>query len=87
MIAKSIFNYLAAMILAYGIILLIPVIVDFVFDTNTEAYVITWCNVGLCVMWMKKVPFPVPDHHRLDIAGGLRALWWAIFWPNYLFSK
>jgi hypothetical protein len=26
----------------------------------------------------------MPDNSRVDLAGGLRVLWWSLFWPEYL---
>lgn len=82
--ARNYLNHMIAMVIAYGLVLIAPLICDFVFDTYLEIAVIAWCNIGLFVMRLRKMPFPVPDTSRIDIVGGLKVLWWAIFWPNYL---
>jgi hypothetical protein len=84
---KQTFNYVAAMALAYGIVLALPVACDFLFDTHLELLTIAWCNTGLIVMLVKRLPYPVPDGSHLDIRGGLKTLWWAMFWPTYLLRK
>lgn len=79
--------YLAlAMIVAYGTVLTTPMILDFVFDTNVEIFVIIWLNIGLMVMRLRKIDFPMPDTRRIDVRGGLKILWWALFWPRYLLN-
>lgn len=79
--------YLAlAMIVAYGTVLTTPMILDFVFDTNVEIFVIIWLNIGLMVMRLRKIDFPMPDTRRIDVQGGLKILWWALFWPRYLLN-
>jgi len=84
---KHIVYHLTGMAIAYGLVLLIPIICDFIFDTNIEMFVIGWFNIGLIVMIRKQISFPTPDMQRVDIKGGLKALWWAFFWPNYLLKK
>ena len=77
-------QYALAMALAYGAVLLLPLFVDYAFDTNTEVMTVVWLNIGLGVMQVKRIPFPTPDRHRIDVGGGLKVLWWALFWPSYL---
>ena len=72
--------------MAYAGVLMVPVIFDFIYDTHSELYVIVWLNVGLFVMRLKKISFPEPAMNHIDIVGGLRVLWWALFWPRYLLS-
>lgn len=79
--------FLLGMIIAYGAVLTAPVILDFVFDTNVETFVIIWLNIGLMVMRLRKIEFPMPDMRRIDVRGGLNMLWWALFWPRYLLNK
>jgi hypothetical protein len=80
-------RHLLAMAIAYGLVLMIPLFVDFTFDTSTELMAIVWLNVGLFIMRLKRMPFPTPDMGRVDVVGGLRVLWWALFWPSYLRRK
>ena len=81
---QHIIYHLSAMVIAYGIVLVLPMLFDYVFDTCTEIVVIVWLNIGLLVMRVRKIPFPSPDMHHVDVKGGLKVLWWAIFWPNYM---
>ncbi|MBA5606447.1 hypothetical protein H3H36_13900 [Duganella sp. FT3S] len=76
-----------AMVIAYGTVLLVPLLVDYTFDTRTEYLAIIWLNVGLAVMRLKQIPFPLPDMGHIDVGGGLRVLWWALFWPSYLLPR
>jgi hypothetical protein len=38
-------------------------------------------------MRSKNIAFPMPRPDRIDIPGGLRLLWWALFWPRYVLKK
>jgi hypothetical protein len=84
MTAKQFLHQLASITLAYGVLLAVPLLVDFVCDTHSELLIIAWCNIGVLVMRAKKIGFPMPDNSRVDLAGGLRVLWWSLFWPEYL---
>ncbi|GGC76915.1 hypothetical protein [Undibacterium terreum] len=84
---KNLVCHLIAMTLAYGLVLFAPVLCDFFFDTHVQIYVVIWCNIGLFVMRAKNMPFPIPDMGRIDVVGGLKTLWWAVFWPNYLIRR
>lgn len=81
---KTILFSCVSLIAAYGTVLAIPVSIDFMFDTSIQLIVITWINIGVTVMRLKKMPFPLPASDRVDLQGGLRLLWWALFWPSYL---
>jgi hypothetical protein len=84
---RQFLHFVLAMVIAYGAVLLIPLFVDYTFDTHMEYLAIIWLNVGLAVMRLKQIQFPLPDVRRVDISGGLRVLWWALFWPSYLLRK
>lgn len=79
--------HLLAMVGAYGLVLLVPMLVDFAFGSYTELSLILWLTIGIGVMHAKKVRYPTPDMHSVDVRGGLRVLWWALFWPRYLSGK
>lgn len=81
---QHIIYHLSAMVIAYGIVLALPILFDYAFDTCTELAVIIWLNIGLLVMQAKKIPFPSTDMRHVDVKGGLKVLWWAVFWPNYM---
>ena len=87
MIFRRILFHILAMTIAYGSVLIIPMLFDYAFDTNVEIFVIVWLNTGLFVMRLKNMPFPQPDNNRVDVRGGWRALWWAAFWPSYLLRR
>ncbi|MBC3861175.1 hypothetical protein H8K32_03605 [Undibacterium jejuense] len=76
--------HLCGMAIAYGIVLFLPMLVDFMYESQTELMMIGWLNIGLIVMVTKRIPFPAPDRKRIDVIGALKTLWWAFFWPNYL---
>ena len=61
------------MALAYICILIVPIFVDFAYQTHTELYVIAWLTVGLLVMQIKAISYPKPAVDRIDVLGGL---WW-----------
>lgn len=79
--------FILGMVISYGAALTIPVILDFIFDTKVETSVIIWLNTGLIVMKLRKIAFPMPDMSKIDVLGGLNMLWWALFWPRYLFNN
>jgi len=81
---KTILCSCVSLIAAYGTVLAIPVSIDFLFGTSIEFIVIVWINIGVMVMLLKPMPFPLPASDRVDLPGGLRILWWALFWPSYL---
>ena len=82
---RQLIFHIVGMALAYTCILILPTIVDFIFDTHIELYVIAWFTVGLLVMQTKEIPYPQPLVDRIYVMGGLRVLWWALFWPRYIF--
>ena len=84
---SNFFNYALAVIAAYGVVLALPMVIDFVFDTNLELITIFWINIGVFVMRAKRMNVPTPDSRRIDLGGGLRLLWWSLFWPNYLVAR
>ena len=83
---RHILNYLLATLFAYGTVLVLPMLCDYVFDTHIEIVVITWLNIGIIVMLMKHMTLPVIDARRIDVKACLRMLWWALFWPRYLIN-
>lgn len=85
--AKHSVQQMVAVSLAFGLVLVGPLIVDFMFDTYIELEIIIWFNLGLFVMRRKNMDFPMPAPDRVDIPGGLRVLWWALFWPRYVFKN
>ncbi len=80
-------NFFLTIVAAYGLMLALPMVLDFAFDTNIEIITIAWINVGVFVMRAKKIDVPMPDNRRIDVSGGLRLLWWSLFWPGYLMAK
>lgn len=79
-------HQLTAMILAFGLLLFVPMIADFAYDSHVEIGVIIWVNVGIFIMHIKKIDFPLPSTKCVDVRGGLKMLWWAISWPAYLYK-
>ena len=84
---RSSFNQFLALVIAYGAALALPTIADFILDTHFEWIAVLWLNVGLFVMRVKKIAFPMPKGDRVDMRGGLTILWWALFWPSYLLRR
>lgn len=81
---KHLIFHLVGMALAYICMLIVPIFVDFNYQTHTEIYVIAWLTVGLLVMQIKVISYPKPAVDPIDVMGGLMVLWWALFWPRYL---
>ena len=46
---RRILNYLLATLFAYGAVLILPMLCDYVFDTHIEIVVITWLNIGMAL--------------------------------------
>ncbi|MET3131156.1 hypothetical protein AAKU55_001415 [Oxalobacteraceae bacterium GrIS 1.11] len=80
----NIVHQATALIVAFGLLLSLPMVLDYAFDTSIETCVIVWVNVGMFTMRAKNIVFPMPAPHYIDVGGGLRLLWWAIYWPAYL---
>jgi hypothetical protein len=80
-------NYLLAIAAAYCVVLALPIVLDFAFDTDLALITIIWINVGVFVMRAKKMHVPLPDSRRIDVGGGVRLLWWALFWPRYMLAE
>lgn len=81
---KQLIFHVVGMGLAYGCTLIVPTLIDLHYDTHIELYAIAWLTVGLLVMQLKSVSYPAPAVDRIDVMGGFRVLWWALFWPRYL---
>ena len=81
---KHFIFHVIGMALAYICVLIVPIFFDFSYQTHTELYVIAWLTVGLLVMQIKVISYPKPYIDRIDVIGGLKVLWWALFWPRYL---
>jgi hypothetical protein len=84
---SNFFYYSLAVAAAYCVVLALPMVLDFAFDTNFALITIIWINVGVFVMRAKKMHIPMPDGRRIDVGGGVRLLWWALFWPRYLLAQ
>ncbi|CAN5860070.1 hypothetical protein BH11PSE12_BH11PSE12_29350 [soil metagenome] len=83
---RHVLNYLLAILFAYGAVLILPMLCDYVFDTHIKIVVITWLNIGIVVMLMKHMTLPAIDMRRIDVKACLTILWWALFWPRYLIN-
>ncbi|WP_296001526.1 hypothetical protein [Rugamonas sp.] len=87
MMVKNSPQQMVAVVAALVLVLIAPLIFDYIFDTYVELGLIVWFNLGLFVMRSKNMAFPMPALDHVDLAGGLRLLWWALFWPRYLLRK
>jgi hypothetical protein len=73
------------LLLAWVVALLIPTFIDGVFGTSLRQFVSMWLWGGMLVMLIKKIPPPLPSPERIDVVGAFKMLWWAAWWPLYLF--
>ena len=53
--------HLCEMAIAYGIVLFLPTLVDFMYESETEVMLIGWLNIGLIVM---DINDGMSDHHN-----------------------
>jgi hypothetical protein len=77
-------HQVTAMIISFGLLLLVPMIADFAYETHVEVGVIIWVQIGIFIMRVKKIDYPQPAPEYVDVRGGFKMLWWAIYWPAYL---
>lgn len=73
-----------ALWLAWTLLILSICILDGLLHTIVALVLVTWLCTGIGVMLYKNVTFPMPRTDEVDVAGALRMLWWAVFWPRYL---
>lgn len=78
---------LASFLLAILAIFTVPLLCDTYLGTPFTIFGIVWLNLGVACMRLKKINFPLPRKNKLDPAGAIKTIWWALFWPNYLTKK
>ena len=76
-----------AFLIAWSIVSSLMGLVDDFYGTHARLCLTAWLCIGMAVMLLRKVAFPYPRVDRVDVIGAFRTLWWAIFWPHYLFRK
>lgn len=65
----------------------VPLLCDLILETPFTMIGIFWLNVGVACMRVKKIDFPLPCKDKLDPLGGIKTIWWAALWPNYLIKS
>lgn len=76
-----------ALLVVWALLLGAASLIDDFYGTITRLVLVAWICIGICIMLSKKIDFPLPEGHRIDLFGAFRMLWWAIFWPRYLTRK
>lgn len=75
----------AAFLFAWLMLIGVAAAIDALLGAMVAQTVTTlWLCIGLWVMLLKGIAFPMPNPGRIDIRGAFRSLWWATFWPQYL---
>ncbi|MBK4737852.1 hypothetical protein [Noviherbaspirillum pedocola] len=77
-------HQMLALLIAWTILLGVTGLLDEFYGTVSQYLVMVWLCLGIGVMLLKKIDFPVPQADRIDVPGAFRMLWWAAFWPRYL---
>jgi len=81
---KAMINRSVALFIAWVIVLLGAGVFDAYFETWLRLNLTVWLWSGLIVLYLKKIPPPLPDANMPDVPGAFRMLWWALWWPFYL---
>lgn len=81
---KRWFYQMLALLVAWTIILAITGLFDKACGTVSQYFAIAWLCLGIGIMLLKKIDFPLPKPDRIDVPGAFRMLWWAAYWPSYL---
>lgn len=74
----------AAFLIAWVLVLAPAWAFDQCLGTTLELIIMSWLIVGLGVMITKDVELPFKHPQAVDVTGALRTLWWAMFWPRFL---
>lgn len=77
-------HQMLALLIAWTILLGVTGLLDEFYGTVSQYLVMVWLCLGIGVMLLKKIDFPVPQADRIDVPGAFRMLWWAAFWSRYL---
>ncbi len=81
------FRQCLAFIIAWTVLLFAPLLVDQVIHALIHLVLLGWVCIGLGVMLTKGIDLPKMKADRVDVAGAVRILWWAVHWPRHLISK
>ncbi|MBA5690700.1 hypothetical protein [Rugamonas apoptosis] len=73
-----------ALLVAWAIVMATTGLFDEFYGTICQYVAMIWLCVGIGVMLLKKIDFPLPRPDRIDVPGAFKMLWWATFWPRYL---
>lgn len=74
----------AALLVAWMLLLCATYLLDRHFGKITQLCLVLWLCIGMGIMLIKKIDFPVPRWDTIDVIGAFRMLWWAGFWPRYV---
>jgi hypothetical protein len=75
---------MVALLIVWTILLAVTGWLDKLCNTMSQFFIIAWLCVGIGIMLLKKIDFPLPQADRVDVPGAFKMLWWAAFWPYYL---
>jgi hypothetical protein len=75
---------MVALLIAWTVLLAATGLIDELFNFETHPILIGWLCVGIGIMLIRKIDFPLPAIDRVDVPGAFTMLWWAAFWPRYL---
>lgn len=81
---KKIYLQSLSLISSMLLVMSITLPIDIMLNSLITFFGIVWINIGLATIRIKKIILPMPDGSRIDVIGGFRILWWALFWPKYV---
>lgn len=84
---KSWFIRTVALMVAWGILLVIAAAVGAICGYRVWLFLVFWLWAGLFQMLLKPGHGPLPCGDSVDILGALAMLWWAARWPIRLLKK
>lgn len=74
----------AGLLIAWIGVFALTAALDLLFDTILRLVLTSWLCVGIGVMLLVRVLFPLPRGDLVDVRGAITTLWWAAFWPRYV---
>ncbi|MFC6282051.1 MULTISPECIES: hypothetical protein [Polaromonas] len=84
---KSLLPKVAALLIAWAIVLLGAGLIDAWFGTALQPFISVWLFAEFLVILHKKIPLPSINTGNIDMAFAFTSLWRAASWPRYFFSN
>ncbi len=84
---KTIILRLSALFYVWAVVLFSAALIDKLFGTIFQPLLGGWLLIGFITMLQKKIMLPAWKSNRSPIRVAFELLWWALWWPKYIWSK